>query len=133
MSLQTTVLPKNLLGKDIQYSLNQWPYLERYLEDSRLSIDNKRAERAIKTFMIGRKNWLFSKIENGASAMLYSIIETAKANGLDPFTYIMKCLEHMSVEADDALEAIMPWVVSVRPCVPIPSESVPVSCLHVSN
>ena len=105
-----TVLPKTLLGKAIRYSLNQWQYLERYLENGQLSIDNNRAERAIKPFVIGRKNWLFSNTASGAnaSAMLYSIVETAKANGLTPFDYIMKCLEHLATTSDD-LDAVMPW------------------------
>lgn len=108
-----TVLPNTLLGKAIQYSLNQWPYLVRYVEDGRLSIDNNRAERAIKPFVIGRKNWLFSITDNGAnaSAMLYSIIETAKANGVEPFAYIMRCLAHLSISPED-LDAIMPWTVT---------------------
>ena len=61
--------------------------LERYIEDGNLQIDNSRVERLVKPFVIGRKNWLFSNTANGAraSAMLYSIIETAKANGLVPF------------------------------------------------
>ncbi len=68
----------------MKYTLGQWPKLIRYLDDGHLSIDNNRAERAIKPLVIGRKNWLLSTNPNGAeaSAMLYSIVETAKANGL---------------------------------------------------
>jgi hypothetical protein len=71
--------PKTAMGKALTYSLNQWPKLIRYIEDGNLNIDNNRAERAIKHFVIGRKNWLFSNTANGAhaSATLYSIIETA--------------------------------------------------------
>ena len=74
---------QSALGQTIDYSLNQWAKLRRYVEDSRLSIDNNRAERAVKPFVIGRKNWLFNHNHRGAeaSAMLYSMIETAKANG----------------------------------------------------
>jgi hypothetical protein len=83
-------LPKSKLGEALNYSLNQWDKLVQYVEDGHLSIDNNRAERAIKPFVIGRKNWLFSQTANGAnaSAMLYSIVETAKANGLIPYDYI---------------------------------------------
>ena len=83
------VPPKTALGKTIGYTLNQWHKLVRYLDDGCLSIDNNRAERAIKPFVIGRKNWLFSYTSNGAnaSAILYSLIETAKANGITPFDY----------------------------------------------
>jgi transposase len=81
--------PKTALGKALAYSLNQWSKLIRYIEDGNLTIDNNRAERAIKPFVIGRKNWLFSNTANGAnaSATLYSLVETAKANGLLPFDY----------------------------------------------
>jgi len=76
--------PKSSLGKAITYSLNQWPKLNRYLEDGLLNIVNNRTDRAIKPFVIGRNNWLFVNTANGAdaSAMLYSMIETAKANAL---------------------------------------------------
>jgi transposase len=86
------------LGKATHYSLNKWSKLSRYTEDSRLNIDNNRAERAVKPFVIGRKNWLFNHNHRGAeaSAILYSIIETAKANGLTPFDYIEHCLEKLS-------------------------------------
>lgn len=92
------VLPKTQLGEAIQYCLNQWDKLQRYTLDGQLNIDNNRAERAIKPFVIGRKAWLFSQTENGAkaSAVLYSIIETAKANGLTPFDYLMHLLEQLS-------------------------------------
>ncbi|MBF4307496.1 IS66 family transposase, partial [Vibrio anguillarum] len=92
----TRVSPKTKLGEAISYTLNQWEKLIRYIDDGLLSIDNNRAERAVKPFVIGRKNWLFSASTQGArsSAMLYSIIETAKANGLVPYDYIAHCLDH---------------------------------------
>lgn len=104
------VPPKTALGKAIAYSLNQWPKLIRYIENGNLNIDNNRAERAIKPFVIGRKNWLFSNTAKGAkaSATLYSIIETAKANGLTPFDYLMFLLEQVSLsEHNTAL--LLPW------------------------
>ena len=109
---QTNVPPKSALGKAVGYCKNQWPKLNRYLEDGGLNIDNNRAERAVKPFVIGRKNWLFSNTANGAraSAMLYSIIETAKANGLIPFDYIAHCLEQLSGDVDEkTIEAMLPW------------------------
>ncbi|WP_439148198.1 IS66 family transposase, partial [Vibrio sp.] len=75
-----------------------------------LSIDNNRAERAIKPLVIGRKNWLFSNTPNGAdaSAMLYSIVETAKANGLILYDYMVKCMKELAkVEPD--IDALLPW------------------------
>ena len=109
------VLPKTKLGKAIKYSLNQWAYLTRYIENGDLNIDNNRAERAIKPFVIGRKNWLFSNTTNGAqaSAMLYSMIETAKANGLIPFDYLQHCLDQLVQHPDD-VTALLPWKVKLR-------------------
>ncbi|MEH6386002.1 MAG: IS66 family transposase [Colwellia sp.] len=102
--------PKSKLGEAISYSLNQFDKFQRYLEDGRLSIDNNRAERAIKPFVIGRKAWLFSNTCNGAhaSAILYSLVETAKANRLVVHDYISKCLQHIA-EQPNNLERLLPW------------------------
>lgn len=83
-------LPNTLLGKAVHYAKSQWKYLERYLLDGRLEISNNRAERSIKPFVIGRKNWLFSNTPGGAraSAIYYSLIITARENGLNPFEYM---------------------------------------------
>ena len=107
---KANVVTKSALGKAISYCQNQWHKLVRYINDGNLTIDNNRAERAIKPFVIGRKNWLFSNTARGAkaSAMLYSIIETAKANGLTPFDYIAHCLEQLSREHVD-VEKLLPW------------------------
>lgn len=84
--------PKSLLGKALQYLDKQWPRLIAYLEDGQYPIDNNPVENAIRPFAIGRKNWLFSASVNGAkaSANLYSLIETAKANGLEPYAYLRR-------------------------------------------
>ncbi len=103
-------VPKqSALGKAIHYTLGQWPKLERYLDDGRLDIDNNRAERAIRPFVVGRKAWLFTKSERGArsSCVLYSLIETAKANGLQPSDYLTHCFERLAVAPDD-LDSLMP-------------------------
>ncbi|MEZ9778852.1 transposase, partial [Vibrio sp. 10N.261.54.A5] len=98
------------LGKAIKYTLGQWSKLIRYIDDGHLSIDNNRAERAIKPLVIGRKNWLFSNTPNGAdaSAMLYSIIETAKANGLILYDYMVKCMKELA-KAEPDIDALLPW------------------------
>jgi transposase len=104
-------IPSNMaLGKAIIYGVNQFDKFRRYLDDGRLSIDNNRAERAIKPFVIGRKNWLFSNTCNGAhaSAILYSLVETAKANDLVVRDYITTCLQHIA-EQPDNLEPLLPW------------------------
>ena len=107
---EQSVLPKTKLGEAITYCLNQWGKLTVYPNDGALNIDNNRAERAIKPFVIGRKNWLFSNTAKGAyaSAILYSMIETAKANGLTPFDYVMNTLEQIS-QADGDIEKLLPW------------------------
>lgn len=108
--------PKTKLGEAIGYSLNQWHKLIRYTEDGCLAIDNNRAERAIKPFVIGRKNWLFSNTAKGAnaSAVLYSIIETAKATGLTPFDYLHHLLNELPArKADSDLTDLLPWNVSL--------------------
>jgi len=104
------VPPKSILGKAIAYNLRQWTKLVRYIEDGHLNIDNNRAERAIKPFVIGRKNWLFSYTENGAnaSAVLYSLVETAKANGLIPFDYLKYLFDELPKAPED-IDYLLPW------------------------
>ena len=89
-------LPNTLLGKAAYYAKSQRKYLERYLLDGRLEISNNRAERSIKPFVIGRKNWLFSNTPNGAraSAVYYSLVVTAMENGLNPFEYLSWIFTH---------------------------------------
>lgn len=109
------VLPKSAIGKAIQYSLNQWHKLSGYTKSGDINIDNNRAERAIKPFVIGRKNWMFCNTATGAnaSAILYSLIETAKANGLMPFNYLMFLLEELPKQPDN-LDYLMPWNVELE-------------------
>jgi len=105
------VPPTSTTGKALNYLHNEWGRLIRYLEDGRLAIDNNAAENAIRPFVLGRKNWLFSASVKGvnASANLYSLIETAKANGLEPYAY----LRHLFTELPkattvEAIEALLP-------------------------
>lgn len=108
------VLPKSALGQAIQYCRNQWDKLEGFMKDGRLEIDNNRSERSIKPFVIGRKNWLFTNTAKGAasSAVIYSVVETAKENGLNPFEYLKFLFEKMpNMDLDDklAFDEILPW------------------------
>ena len=82
--------PKSKLGIALNYLKNQWPTLIVYLEDGRIELSNNRAERSIKPFVISRKNFLFANTPGGAksSAVIFSLIETAKENGLDPYRYL---------------------------------------------
>ena len=109
------VPPKSAVGKAIAYSLNQWTKLIRYVEDGHLNIDNNRAERAIKPFVIGRKNWMFSNTARGAhaSAILYSIVETARANGLAPYDYLKLLLEELPKQPE-SLDHLLPWNISLE-------------------
>ncbi len=109
------VMKQNDLSKAIQYCLNQWQKLQRYTLDGRLCIDNNRAERAIKPFVMGRRAWLFSQNAKGAkaSAVLYSIVESAKANGLTPYDYLTHLLEQFS-QPDPDIKQLLPWNVKLR-------------------
>ncbi len=95
--------PKGLLGKAINYSLKHWQKLIVYIEDGRLSPDNNAAENAIRPFVVGRKNWLFAGHPNGAEAgaTFYSLVETAKANGLEPYNYLRYIFENLPLAKTD--------------------------------
>ena len=106
------VPPKSATGKALHYLNNQWPKLIRYVEDGRLPIDNNAAERAIRPFVIGRNNWLFSNSVVGAeaSARLYSLILTAKANGHEPYRYLRHVFKELPVATSvEAIEALLPF------------------------
>lgn len=110
-SLHGTV-PKGLLGKALHYLDNNWNKLTVYIHDGRLNIDNNPAENAIRPFVIGRKNWLFSATVPGAkaSANLYSLIETAKANKLEPYSYLKKVFTDLpQAKTLEETEALLPW------------------------
>lgn len=104
--MQAKTAPKSAMGRAIHYLLEQWPHLTRYLEDGRLELSNNRAERSIKPFVMGRKNWLFANTPGGAqaSSVIYSLIETAKENQLDPYRYLLWVLRNASAlsQADAA-------------------------------
>lgn len=114
------VLKGSTLFKAVTYAKNQKPYLENYLLDGRCALSNNAAENAIRPFTVGRKNWLFSDTPKGASASaaIYSIVETAKANNLNVFTYLEYLLLYMP-DTDwrnhsEDLDALMPWSEAVQ-------------------
>ena len=120
------VTPKSALGQAIKYCRNQWSRLTMFLEDGRLEIDNNRSERAIKPFVIGRKNWMFAASMKGAkaSAIVYSIVETAKENQLNPLNYLTFVFEQLpliDLSDKEALDQLLPW-----------SKTLPADC-HVPN
>lgn len=114
-SMEDSVDRSSLIGDAILYTLNQETYLRRYLDDGHLSIDNNSAERAIKNFAVGRRNWLFARSIRGAdaSAVVYSITETALLNGLKPYlylTYVLDQLRQMGpFPKPETLDRLLPW------------------------
>jgi len=122
------VLKGSKLAEAITYSINQKPSLGTFLEDGRIELSNNRAENAIRPFVIGRKGWLFSDTTKGAnaSAVVYSLVETAKANKLNVYMYLVHILSKMpgaDFKSDPSLlEDFMPW-----------SEKLPVYCRNAKK
>ena len=109
-----TAAPKSALGKAFTYLNEQWPYLTNYLKDGRLELSNNRAERSIKPFVIDRKNFLFANTPKGAkgSAIMFSLIQTAIENGLDPYqylTWLLKNTNKADLKNPDMPEKLLPW------------------------
>lgn len=107
-----TTNPQSALGKALAYTCNQWQRLTGYLSDGKYPIDNNPAENAIRPFVIGRKNWLFSNSQAGAkaSANLYGLIETAKANKLNTHRYLQQVFQQLPrAESLGDIEALLPW------------------------
>ena len=106
------VLPSDLLGKAVAYTLNQWDKLVRYLDSTHLTPDNNVSENAIRPFVLGRKNWLFNKSPNGAksSCGMYTLIETAKQNGVEPLAYLRALFEKAPLASTpEGWEKLLPW------------------------
>ena len=109
--------PTSILGKAINYPLNHWSKLIAFLEDGQIRIDNNDCERAIKPFVIGRKNWLFSKSAKGAqaSSIIFSIIETCKANNVNTYDYLRYLFENIhKAKNEEELRAILPYNIDTR-------------------
>ena len=114
-----SILPKSLFGLAVNYGRQQWPKLVQFLEDGRVEIDNNRSERSIKPFVIGRKNFLFCNTPKGAraSAVIYSIMESAKENRLNPYAYLNYLFEQLpNLESRDneTLDRLLPWAVNLQ-------------------
>ena len=106
------VPPKSALGAALSYMRDYWGKLVRYPERGDLPIDNNRCENAIRPFVVGRKAWLFSDTPAGAnaSAIIYSLVETAKANGVEPYTWLRHVLEHLpAARTADEMDKLLPW------------------------
>ncbi|WGS84043.1 IS66 family transposase [Methylomonas sp. UP202] len=106
------VTPGSLLGKALHYLSSQWPKLIRFTDNGAWPIDNNLCENAIRPFVVGRRNWLFCDTVAGAraSANLYSLIETCKANRIDPYTYLVDMFRELpTAKTAEDFEALLPW------------------------
>ena len=108
------VTPHSALGKAMEYLNNQLPYLTNYLKDGRLEISNNRAERSIKPFVVSRKNFLFANTPSGAtgSAVIFTMIQTAIENHLDPYRYLiwlLKSANGADLDNPDIVQSLLPW------------------------
>lgn len=111
-----SVTPGSLLGKALHYLEAQWPKLIRYVENGAWPIDNNLCENAIRPFVVGRRNWLFADTVAGAnaSANIYSLIETCKANAVDPYRYLLTLFKALPLaKTADDYEQLLPWHLSL--------------------
>ena len=113
-SMAERVLPQSALGKAVFYMLGQFTKLTPFLEHPQVPLDTNRAENAIRPFCIGRKNWLFSQTtSDAASARLYSLAESAKANGIEPHAYLSRLFDELpKAKPADHFEVLSPWNIS---------------------
>ena len=111
-----SVVPGSALGKALHYMSAQWPKLSRFVEEGSYPIDNNAAENSIRPFVIGRRNWLFSDTVAGAnaSANLYSLLQTCKANGINSYRYLSALLVALPLaQTADDYEALLPWNIAL--------------------
>jgi transposase len=109
-ALQADVLPKSPLGDALRYLDNQWAPLQRFVEDGRLAIDNNRAENQLRIVALGRKNWLFAGSLEGArwTAILYSLVQSCRLVGLDPFLYLRDVLRRLPTHPQRLIGQLTP-------------------------
>jgi transposase len=116
---QVEVLPKSPFGEALHYALAQWTALTRYLDDGRLEIDNNRTERALRKVALGRANWTFAGSDAGGerAAVIYSLIESARRHGLDPFAYLRDVLTRVWTHPQSRIAELLPgrWTPAIAP------------------
>ncbi len=106
-----TVSRKSSLADALRYSLVRWDALTRYTTDGRLDISNNAAERAMRPLAVGRKNWMFAGADSGGerAAVMYTTIETAKLNGLDPEAYLRILIARIAEHPAKRIDELLPW------------------------
>ena len=104
------MLPKSPLGEAFGYALSNWKALNTFVEHGILEADNNVSERALKPVALSRKNWLWAGSERGgkAAAVAFSLIETAKLNGIEPYAYLRDVLQRINGHRQDRLEELLP-------------------------
>ena len=115
--LQQHTLPSGKLGDALAYLLKQWPKLIRYADDGQVAIDTNVAENAIRPFALGRRNWLFADTVNGAkaSAALYSLVQTARANDIEPYAYLRRLFAELpAAQTIEQIDALLPWNINIQ-------------------
>jgi len=124
-NIQNLHRPQSLMGKALSYALGQWEYLEVYMGDGRLEIDNNEVENAIRPTALGRKNWLFIGAEDAGwrSAVIYSIIQSCKANGVEPYAYLKDVLTRLPSMTNHQIPTITPkaWAAARKEQLPLAS------------
>ena len=115
-SLVGRVSAKSDLARAISYSLTRWQALTRYRDDGRIEIDNNAAERALRGVALGRGNYLFMGSDAGGqrAAAIYSLVETAKLNGLDPEGYLREVLGRIADHPINRIDELLPWNIARR-------------------
>lgn len=110
--------PRACWAEALHYLHGQWPKLVRFLENGSWPLDSNLVENAIRPFVVGRRSWLFADTVGGAnaSANLYSLIETAKANGIEPYSYLVALFGTLPLaKTVDDYEALLPWNIEIGP------------------